>query len=109
MPATPGPMSKRGSPPGGSAPRGSTMEVLLAFLRLGCLSFGGPIAHLGYFRTEFVERRGWVSDESFAEIVALTQSLPGPASSQTGYALGFIRAGRSEEHTSELQSRGHLV
>ena len=69
------------------------MEVLLAFLRLGCLSFGGPIAHLGYFRTEFVERRGWVSDESFAEIVALTQSLPGPASSQTGYALGFIRAG----------------
>src|ERR1700756_3123753 len=51
--------------------RGAPAEVFLAFLKLGCLSFGGPIAHLGYFRTEFVERRGWLTDESFAEIVAL--------------------------------------
>jgi chromate transporter len=72
---------------------GSGLEVLLAFLRLGCTSFGGPIAHLGYFRKEFVERRKWCSEETLAELIALAQSLPGPASSQTGFALGILRAG----------------
>jgi len=72
---------------------GTAAEVFRAFLRLGLLSFGGPIAHLGYFHTEFVERRLWCSEESFAEIVALAQSMPGPASSQVGFALGLLRAG----------------
>jgi chromate transporter len=67
--------------------------VLLAFLRLGCTSFGGPIAHLGYYRSELVERRRWCSEETFAEIVALAQSVPGPASSQIGFTLGILRAG----------------
>jgi chromate transporter len=83
-------MSKRGAAEAGAGRAG---EVLSAFFRLGCTSFGGPIAHLGYFRTEFVERRRWCSEERFAEIVALAQSLPGPASSQTGFALGLLRAG----------------
>ena len=69
------------------------IEVVLAFLRLGCTSFGGPIAHLGYFRAEFVDRREWLSETAYAEIVALAQSLPGPASSQVGFAIGVLRAG----------------
>ncbi|HWI82314.1 MAG TPA: chromate efflux transporter [Ramlibacter sp.] len=69
------------------------MEVLLAFLRLGLTSFGGPVAHLGYFRAEFVERRGWLDDRSYSDLVALCQFLPGPASSQVGMALGLSRAG----------------
>ena len=69
------------------------LEVLLAFLRLGLTSFGGPIAHLGYFRSEFVARRGWLSDRGFADLVALAQFLPGPASSQVGFAIGLTRAG----------------
>jgi chromate transporter len=73
--------------------RGSSIEVLLVFLRLGCTSFGGPIAHLGYFRKEIVERRRWCSEKTMAEIIALAQSLPGPASSQVGFALGILRAG----------------
>jgi chromate transporter len=73
--------------------RGSAIEVLLVFLRLGSMSFGGPIAHLGYFQKELVERRAWCSEATFAEIIALAQSLPGPASSQTGFALGMLRAG----------------
>ena len=76
-----------------SPPPGSAGEVLLAFLRLGLTSFGGPVAHLGYFRAEFVERRRWLDDRSYADLVALTQFLPGPASSQTGFALGWLRAG----------------
>jgi chromate transporter len=77
----------------GNAPStGSAREVFLAFLRLGCTSFGGPIAHLGYFRNEFVERRKWLTEEAFAEVVALAQSMPGPASSQVGFALGLLRA-----------------
>lgn len=72
---------------------GSCLEVLLVFLRLGCTSFGGPIAHLGYFRKEIVERRKWCSEGALAEIIALAQSLPGPASSQAGFALGILRAG----------------
>jgi chromate transporter len=71
----------------------SATEVFLAFLRLGCTSFGGPVAHLGYFRTEFVQRRRWLTEPAFAEMIALAQSLPGPASSQTGYMIGLQRAG----------------
>lgn len=74
-------------------PRGSAIEVFLAFLRLGLTSFGGPVAHLGYFRTEFVERRRWLDDASYTDAVALCQFLPGPASSQVGILLGMRRAG----------------
>jgi chromate transporter len=70
-----------------------TLTIFLTFLRLGCTSFGGPVAHLGYFRSEFVHRRKWVSDEAYADIVALSQFVPGPASSQIGFALGLIRGG----------------
>jgi chromate transporter len=71
----------------------NTLSIFLAFLRLGCMSFGGPIAHLGYFRSEFVHRRKWLSDDAYADIVALSQFVPGPASSQTGFALGLLRGG----------------
>lgn len=71
----------------------SAWAVFLAFLRLGLTSFGGPIAHIGYFRDEFVTRRKWLSDGSYADLVALCQFLPGPASSQVGMALGLSRAG----------------
>ena len=70
-----------------------SLEILSVFLRLGCTSFGGPIAHLGYFRTELVERRGWCPEETYAEIIAVAQSLPGPASSQVAFALGLLRGG----------------
>lgn len=73
--------------------RGNAGEVFLAFLRLGLTSFGGPIAHLGYFRAEFVERRGWIDERGYGELVALSQFLPGPSSSQVGFALGLLRAG----------------
>ena len=73
--------------------RGSVLEVLVAATRLGLTSFGGPIAHLGYFRTEYVEHRKWVDEQTYADLVALCQFLPGPASSQVGIALGIIRAG----------------
>ena len=71
----------------------SAWQVLAVFLRLGLTSFGGPVAHLGYFRTEFVERRQWLSERGYADLVALCQFLPGPASSQVGMALGLLRAG----------------
>jgi chromate transporter len=73
--------------------RGPALEVLLVFLKLGLTSFGGPVAHLGYFRTEFVERRRWLDDKSYGDLVTLCQFLPGPASSQVGMALGLRRAG----------------
>lgn len=73
--------------------RGQTGEVFRAFLKLGVTSFGGPIAHLGYFRDELVVRRGWIDEAGFADLVALCQFLPGPASSQTGFALGLLRGG----------------
>lgn len=76
-----------------SPARGGVAEVFGAFLRLGLTSFGGPIAHLGYFHREFVARRGWVDEAQYAQLVALCQSLPGPASSQLGFALGGVRAG----------------
>lgn len=68
-------------------------EVFLAFLRQGLTAFGGPVAHLGYFRREFVERRGWLSEAAFADLLGLAQFLPGPASSQLGMAIGLRRAG----------------
>ncbi|WP_323010867.1 chromate efflux transporter [Paracoccus sp. (in: a-proteobacteria)] len=72
---------------------GSIGEVFAAFLKLGVTSFGGPIAHLGYFRDEFVLRRRWLSEAAYADLVALCQFLPGPTSSQVGFALGLMRAG----------------
>ncbi|MFP1643433.1 chromate efflux transporter [Pontitalea aquivivens] len=72
---------------------GRPAEVLAAFARLGLTSFGGPVAHLGYFRAEFVTRRRWLDDAAYADLVALCQFLPGPASSQVGFALGLMRAG----------------
>ena len=72
---------------------GSPGEVFLAFLKLGVTSFGGPIAHLGYFRDELVVRRRWIDEAGYADLVALCQFLPGPASSQTGFALGLLRGG----------------
>ena len=68
------------------------LEVFQAFLKLGFTSFGGPIAHLGYFRTEFVVRRRWIDETGYANLVALCQFLPGPASSQVGFSLGVLRA-----------------
>lgn len=72
---------------------GSVGEVFLAFLRLGLTSFGGPVAHLGYFRDDLVTRRRWMDDRAYADLVALCQFLPGPASSQVGFAMGLQRAG----------------
>lgn len=79
--------------PGAPETQGSPTEVFSAFLKLGLTSFGGPIAHLGYFRDELVVRRRWLPDQSYADLVALCQFLPGPASSQVGFALGMMRAG----------------
>src|ERR1700751_2442589 len=72
---------------------GSPVEVLLIFLKLGLSCFGGPIAHIGYFRDEFVVRRRWLDDQAYAVLVALCQFLPGPASSQVGFSVGLMRAG----------------
>ena len=77
----------------GSAKAGSPAEVFWAFLKLGLTSFGGPIAHLGYFRDELVVRRKWLDEEAYGDLVALCQFLPGPASSQVGFALGLKRSG----------------
>ncbi len=77
----------------GTAATGPVGEVFSSFLRLGLTSFGGPIAHLAYFRREFVERRKWLGDGEFAQLLALCQFLPGPASSQLGFSLGLLRAG----------------
>ncbi|MEX2642784.1 MAG: chromate transporter, partial [Acetobacterales bacterium] len=74
-------------------PRGTVAEVFRVFLALGLTSFGGPVAHLGYFREAFVVRRQWLSDRAYADLVALCQFLPGPASSQVGMAVGLMRAG----------------
>jgi len=80
-----------GSP---AADRGrAALDVFVVFLKLGLTSFGGPVAHLGYFRHEFVERRRWLTERAFADLVALCQVLPGPASSQAGFAIGLQRAG----------------
>ena len=79
--------------PGKPFDRGSAPEVLRVFLRLGLSSFGGPIAHIGYFRDEFVTRRRWLDEQAYADLVALCQFLPGPASSQVGFSIGLMRAG----------------
>jgi chromate transporter len=76
-----------------AGPSGSVAEVFRVFLRLGLTSFGGPVAHLSYFRGEFVERRKWLDEAHYLDIVALCQFLPGPASSQTGITIGILRAG----------------
>ncbi len=73
--------------------KSSALSLFLVFLRLGLTSFGGAVAHFGYFRNEFVTRRRWLSDQDFGDIVALCQFLPGPASSQTGITIGLIRGG----------------
>lgn len=80
MPATP------------SAER-SPWSIFLIFLRLGLTSFGGPVAHLGYFRQEFVSRRGWLSEAAYAELIAIAQFMPGAASSKVGMAIGLSQAG----------------
>ncbi|WP_246189948.1 chromate efflux transporter [Pandoraea communis] len=79
----------------GAAPSNlrAALDVLRAFLVLGLTSFGGPVAHIGYFRREFVERRRWLDDASFVDLVGLCQFLPGPASSQVGFSIGLLRAG----------------
>ena len=92
---------------------GTAAEVGAAFLKLGSTSFGGPIAHLGYFHREFVVRRRWVDEEHFGQLLALCQFLPGPASSQLGFSLGLLRAGHrvNLERSMRADSRfgGHLV
>jgi len=70
-----------------------TLRIFLAFLRLGCTSFGGPAAHLGYFRQDLVIRRRWIDEQLFAEIVAFSQMIPGPGSSQTGFTIGLVLGG----------------
>ncbi|MBI4294158.1 MAG: chromate efflux transporter [Betaproteobacteria bacterium] len=72
---------------------GTLAEVFFTFLKLGLTSFGGPIAHIGYYHRELVERRNWVGESQFAQLLALCQFLPGPASSQLGFSLGLLRAG----------------
>ena len=77
----------------GGREHGSPLEVLLVFLKLGVSCFGGPIAHIGYFREEFVVRRRWLDEQAYVDLVALCQFLPGPASSQVGFSIGLMRAG----------------
>ncbi len=77
----------------GEKKRGAPAEILLVFLKLGVSCFGGPIAHLGYFREEFVVRRHWLDESAYADLVALCQFLPGPASSQVGFSIGLARGG----------------
>src|ERR1700683_5384935 len=84
-------MTDATTPPDARA--GSPLEVLRIFLKLGVSSFGGPIAHIGYFREEFVVRRRWLDERAFVDLVALCQFLPGPASSQVGFSIGMMRAG----------------
>lgn len=79
--------------PTSQAASDTPLAIFRVFLRLGFTSFGGPVAHLGYFRTEFVGRRRWLDEATYADIVALCQFLPGPASSQVGVSLGILRGG----------------
>jgi chromate transporter len=83
--------SERGSLSGEVPEHGTVAEVFAAFLKLGLTSFGGPIAHIGYFRDELVVRRNWLDETTYADLVALCQFLPGPASSQVGFSLGVLR------------------
>lgn len=83
----------QGSEHEAAAGRHSLSEIFLVFLRLGLTSFGGPVAHLGYYRAELVARRRWLDEHAYADLVALTQLLPGPSSSQVGFAIGLLRGG----------------
>lgn len=74
-------------------PRPSLLEIFLVALRLGCTSFGGPVAHLAFFRQEYVVKRRWLDEAHYADLVALCQFLPGPASSQTGFGVGYLQRG----------------
>lgn len=87
------PVSRSDSEPMLTGHKGSAAEVLKAFTWLGITCFGGPVAHLAYFRAEFVERRRWLSEHAYADLVGLCQFLPGPASSKLGFSLGLMRAG----------------
>ena len=86
-------MTNTDAPSSSARPAGSPLEVFVIFLRLGLTCFGGPIAHIGYFRDEFVVRRRWLDEQAYADLVALCQFLPGPASSQVGFSIGLMRAG----------------
>src|ERR1700753_1789252 len=77
----------------GGRSMGSPLEVLRVFLKLGLSCFGGPIAHIGYFREEFVVRRRWLDEQAYVALWAFCQFLPGPASSQVGFSIGLLRAG----------------
>src|SRR5882757_4868749 len=74
-------------------PRPSLLEIFLVALRLGCTSFGGPVAHLAYFRKEYVGPLQWLDEAQYADLVALCQFLHGPASSQTGFGVGYLQRG----------------
>jgi chromate transporter len=76
-----------------SKPKGSLMEIWKASTKLGLTSFGGPVAHLAYFKEEYIDRKKWLDDKTYADIIALCQFLPGPASSQVGIAIGMLRGG----------------
>lgn len=78
-----------------SSGRIGRFEIFLIYLRLGCLSFGGPVAHMGYFKDEFVNRRKWLDDANYAELLGICQFVPGPSSSQLGFAIGWHRGGLS--------------
>src|SRR3974390_1171258 len=78
---------------GNEAPHGSAAEVFASFLRLGVTSFGGPVAHLGYFHEDIVVHRKWLEEKTYVDLVALSQFLPGPASTKVGIAIGLSRAG----------------
>ncbi len=71
----------------------SKIEILRTSLTLGLTSFGGPVAHLGYFKSEYIDKRKWLDEKTYADIIALCQFLPGPASSQVGIAIGMLRGG----------------
>src|ERR1700750_2989090 len=86
------PPDQAGQDRAGPSGPGQAGEVFRAFLQQGLTAFGGPVAHISYFRREFVERRGWLSEAAFADLLALAQFLPGPASSPLGLALGLRRA-----------------
>jgi chromate transporter len=90
---TEGAITEADSEPGEWTARRKAVEVLLVFLKLGLTCFGGPIAHIGYFRDEFVVRRKWIDEHAYADLVGLCQFLPGPASSQVGFSIGLMRAG----------------
>ena len=87
----------------------NAIAIFLIFLKLGATSFGGPIAHLGYFRSEFVARRTWLDERAFADLVALCQFMPGPASSQVGIALGLLTGGLPGAFLAWLQSAAAIT